>query len=313
MAVIFLSGDARVLKDEYVEALCRKKMLKKIKISLEESKRIPELVSQMGLFSKDFLIDVVDFDEWKKVDQKELLQQLSSSNFLAVLRTFSTSRKTDAIDFSLPKPWEKEKWIEYISKRFEKSSLEYNYEGVEKFFDFVGADDLLIERETEKLACIGEKVTPDIVSLAVCNYSKIQMEEFCFAVSTLNRHAHYLLHDMSFYTEIVALVNVLSKHFVDLYRILSAVERRDSYSWMYIKNISQKLNMPVVKSAKFLGFSFKNQPSSINHVKIYSFEKLRIILRQLQYLDREVKSSEYRLIAIHVFIDFVFRLMEGET
>lgn len=313
MSVLVLSGDARVLKDEYVKNIASQRNLTIIKVSIDNAQKIPQVLSQNGLFSP-FLIDVIDYDDWKKEDQKQLLEQAERISVPVILRTSNSIKGLESIDFSLPKPWEREKWFEYVQTRLKKYSLSFDSDALELFFDMVGPDDLIIERELEKLACVGEKVTSKLVEEVVFNHSKAQMDELCFCISSGNqKQSHTILSKILSYAEPVFIVNTLIKHFIDLYKILSFADKRDNYSWVYIKDLSQKLDIPIVRAAKFLGFTFKGQPRIVNHLKIYDFEKLELILNQLQLLDREIKSSENKTIPIHLFIDFVSKTIGGKS
>ncbi|HEY8541034.1 MAG TPA: hypothetical protein VIL29_01520 [Pseudothermotoga sp.] len=303
--VLVLSGDARVLKDEYVKNIVLEKNLTRIKIDIDDAQRISEILSQNNLFAS-FLIDVVDYSSWKKEDQKQFLEKIETASIPVVVRTSSPIKDFESMDFSLPKPWEREKWLEYIKERLKKRSLSFDTDALEMFFDMVGPDDLLIEREIEKLACVDKKITSELVKEFVFNHSKLQIDELCFSISSGNQEqSHKILSMILSHAEPVLIVNALCKHFIDLYKILSVADRRESYSWVYIKDISQKLDIPVVRAARMMGFTFKGQPRAINHLQIYDFEKLESILNQLQSLDREIKSSENKTIPIHLFIEFV--------
>lgn len=313
MSVWVLSGDAKVLKDEYVREMTLQKGLTRIKIDVDDAAKIPQILSQNTLFSS-FLIDVVDYSEWKKEDQKQLLEQVQKTSMPVILRSFSPMKEHESIDLSLPKPWEREKWLEYIKERFKKHALSFEIDALEVFFHLVGPDDLLIEREIEKLVCVGEKVTPEIVKNFVFNHSKMQIDEMCFSVSLGDQKgSHEILSKILSYADPVFVVNSLSRHFIDLYKILSFAEKRDNYSWPYIRDISEKLDVPTVRAARFLGFTFKGQPRANNHLQIYDFEKLESILNQLQVLDGEIKSSENKTILIHLLINFVSETIGGTT
>jgi len=309
LSVLILSGDARVLKDEYVTDFVSKNGLKRIRVDVTDAQRISDILSQNSLFSS-FLVDVIDYSDWKKEDQKQLLEQIEEAPTSVIVRASSPIKGFETVDFSLPKPWEREKWLQYIEKRLEKHSLIFDASALEEFFNKVGPDDLLIEREIEKLSCIGEKVTTELVRKFVFNHSKMQIDELCFAVSTGDqRKSHMILSKILSYVEPLVVVNSLAKHFIDLYKILSFVDKRLAYSWVHIKDLSEKLDVPVVRAAKMLGFSFKGQPKAINHVDIYDCQKVELILDQLQLLDTQVKSSENKTIPIHLFVDFVCRLI----
>ncbi|MEJ5230293.1 MAG: hypothetical protein WHT65_09850 [Pseudothermotoga sp.] len=314
LSTVVLSGDATVLKDDYVKKMALERGLTRIRLDIEDATRSAEIFNQNSLFSQNFLVDVVDFDDWKKDDQKQLLENIENATMPIVLRTSKTVKGFQSVDFSLPKPWEREKWIEYIEKRLYAHSMSFENSAVEEIFEMVGPDDLLIEREIEKLACLGDKVTLNLVKEIVFNHSKVQMDELCFAISSADRKsAHRVLSKVLLHSEPILILNSLIKHFIDLYKLVVFADRRSSYSWPYIKDLSQKLDVPVVRAAKMMGFVFKGQPPTVNHLQLYSVEKVEAILNHLQLLDRELKSSENKTIPLHLFVDFVAQLMGGQN
>jgi len=314
LSTVVLSGDATVLKDEHVKKMALEQGLTRIRLDIEDAARSTEILNQNNLFSQNFLIDVVDFDDWKKDDQKQLIENIENTTKPVVLRSLKAIKGFESLDFSLPKPWERERWIEYIGKRLDAHSISFENCAAEEIFQMVGPDDLLIEREIEKLACIGEKVTLDLVKEIVFNHSRVQIDELCFAISSADKSsAHRILSKILAHAEPVLILNSLIRHFIDLYKIVVFAEKRSSYSWVYIKDLSQRLDVPVVRAAKMMGFVFKGQPPTVNHLQLYDVEKVESILSQLQLLDKELKSSENKTIPIHLFIDFIAQSTGGQN
>ncbi|MGJ8455012.1 DNA polymerase III subunit delta [Pseudothermotoga sp. U03pept] len=314
MSTIVLSGDATVLKDEHVKRMALERGLTRIRLDIEDAARSTEIFNQNNLFSQNFLIDVVDFDDWKKDDQKQLIERIENTTMPVILRSLKTIKGFESLDFSLPKPWERERWIEYVEERLRAHSMSFEKCAAEEIFQMVGPDDLLIEREIEKLACIGEKVTLNLVKEIVFNHSKIQMDELCFAISSADKSsAHKILSKILSHVEPVLILNSLIRYFIDLYKIVVFADKRSSYSWVYIKDLSQRLDVPVVRAAKMMGFVFKGQPPTVNHLQLYDVEKVESILNQLQLLDKELKSSENKTIPIYLFVDSVAQLTGGQN
>jgi len=59
LPALFLVGNAKVLKDEYVKEICEKKKLRRMKVSIEEKEAAFSLLSQGDLFFGDVLLDIV--------------------------------------------------------------------------------------------------------------------------------------------------------------------------------------------------------------------------------------------------------------
>lgn len=309
LPVIFLAGDARILKDEYVENFCKKRRLKRIKVNAEEKDGAFNLLSQAGLFFDEVLLDVVDFDEWKREDQKKLLEMAESSKISVIVRTEESVKAKEVVQLSLPKPWEHEKWIDYVSERLRKHNISTLQKIAELIFDRVGPNDELLEREIEKLACVTDRPTEETIQQVISQYVRSDIDEFCFRVSMGDfEKAHALLGSILKTTEPIVVVASLARHFLDLYKIVLFVEKRENYPWPVIKEVSEKLGVGLGKTARFLGFSFKGTGKSVNHVSLYDAEKLEKILERLYWLDLTVKSSPTPNLAIHSFLDQVQRI-----
>lgn len=121
LPLVFLAGDAKVLKDEHVKGICEKKKVKRMKVSLEEKETAFNLLSQGGLFFTDVLLDITDFDDWKKDDQKKLLELAEKAKIDVIVRTEESVKAKDILVLALPKPWEHEKWTDYVSQRLKKT------------------------------------------------------------------------------------------------------------------------------------------------------------------------------------------------
>jgi len=310
LPAVFLAGNAKVLKDEYVREICEKKKLRRMKVSIEEKEAAFNLLSQGDLFFGDFLLDIVDFDDWKKDERKKLLELAEAVKIDVVVRTEETAKSKNVLVMSLPKPWEREKWMKYVKERLEKHGISAHQSVVELIFERVGPNDELLEREIEKLACVTSQPTEELVEQIVSLHSRTDIEELCFMVSMGNFEAtHQLLSSILKNTEAVVVVSVLARHFLDLYKLVLFVENRESYPWPVIKKTSESLGIGLGKTARFLGFSFKGGDRVLNHMTLYDTEKVEKILDRLYWLDLTVKSSSTPNLAIHSFLDQVRQII----
>lgn len=313
MPVLFLTGDAEILKQEYVKELCVKMKAKRMRIEVEEKDLAFNLLTQVGFFFDSVVLDVVDFDDWKKDEQKKLLQLAESSPITVVVRTQESVKSKNVAVLSLPKPWEQEKWLAYIVERLKKQGVSATQRVVEMIFERVGPNDELLEREIEKLACVSKQLNEDLVQELLVSHAKTDLEEFCFMVSMKRfKEAHSALASILNYTEPVLVSSAIAKHFLDLYRLVLFAEKRESYSWPTIKQLAENLNLGLGKTAKFLGFSFKGGDRILNHVAIYSVEKLERILERLYWLDLAVKSSSTPKLVLHSFLNDLKQILGDE-
>jgi len=304
LPALFLVGNAKVLKDEYVKEICEKKKLRRMKVSIEEKEAAFSLLSQGDLFFGDVLLDIVDFDDWKKDERKKLLQLAETAKIDVIVRTEESIKAKDVLVLALPKPWEQDKWTDYVLERLKKHGISASRSVAELILERVGPNDELIEREIEKLACVTNQPTEELVEQIISLHSRGDIEELCFKVSMGNfEEAHPLLSTILKNTEAVVVVSVLARHFLDLYKLVLFLERRESYPWPVIKKASESLGIGLGKTARFLGFSFKGGDKVLNHMMLYDTEKVEKILDRLYWLDLTVKSTTTPNLAIHSFLD----------
>lgn len=313
MPVLFLTGDAEILKQEYVKELCTNMKAKRMRVEAEEKDLAFNLLTQVGFFFDSVVIDVVDFDDWRKDEQKRLLQLAESSPITVIVRTQESMKAKNAVVLSLPKPWEQEKWLAYIAERLKKQGVSAPQGVVEMIFERVGPNDGLLEREIEKLACVSKQLNEDLVQELLVSHAKTDLEEFCFMVSMKRfKEAHSTLASILSHTEPVLVSSAIARHFLDLYRLVLFAEKRENYSWPAIKQLAENLNLGLGKTAKFLGFSFKGEGRVLNHVAVYDVEKLEKILERLYWLDLAVKSSSTPKLVLHSFLNDLERILGDE-
>ena len=311
MPVLVLSGDSELSKDRRVEEIRKKIGGEYIRVHPEDSGKI-DLVSSnlknIGMFGSRVVIDILDFDSWKAKEKKELLEILKRvpEDIYVVIRSEKGIKGLKSESFPLPKPWERDKWMELIKKKFERKGLKISREVLEYFLDVVGTDEYRIETEVEKLSLYSEgEVTAKDIDEVVYRSAHTGVDELCFAVSERRvDDAHRMLPDVLKSVDLLVLTASLAKHFEDLFRLRVVVKVKENYIWPDVAKYSKDLGMPVPKVARFLGFKFKgwkNEP--FNHIVEYSIEAIADILKRLFLLDRSVKMSESPLAHLHDFIE----------
>ena len=312
MPVTFLTGASETKKEELIKKLLKDEKAEYIRIHPDDPDKLNflrSIINTRTLFSGKTVVDIIDFDSWRSQEQKRFLELVK--NVPEDVHIFVRSQKSTAkgVNLDLPKPWETDKWLEWIEKRFRESGLKITKDALQLFFSKVGTNDLLIEREIEKLKAYSEtgNISAEDVEEVVFTYQSPGYDEFCFAVSEGKRRlAHALLSQMWKNTEPVVISAVLVNHFLDLFKLVVLVTRKRYYTWPDISKISKELGMPVPRVARFLGFAFKAWKFKvINHLLYYDTTKLESILRKLYELDRSVKSEEDPKPFFHEFIEEV--------
>ncbi len=313
MPLVCLSGNAEVLKDEYVKNMCEREKLRRIALDSTQVEKAINMVRQADFLISNCLLDVVDFDDWKKADKEAFLHEAAKNDTMKiVVRALQPLKNVETVVLELPKPWQEDEWLEYARKRFESRGLNVDEKALKKFLKFTDHNDLAMEREIEKLTNVTQLVSEELVEKVVFDYSKAQIDEFCFAVSSLERKTAFeLVAKCLMEYEPVLVCASLAKHFVDLYRISVLVPLKNEYSWPEVKNYSTNLSITASKVARFLGFKFKGQiEKTVNHLQLYTPEKIEQVLFRLQMLDFEIKSTARGLLNFQVFLDWFFSFME---
>ena len=314
LPVLFLTGNANLSKDEYIKKKVEDLKADYTRIHPKDTDRIEKIrrsIQTLGMFQSRVVLDVIDFDSWKSQEKKILLGMLKEvpETVHVFIRSTRGIKGYQSISFDLPKPWEREKWVDYVKKAFKKKGLNIEDDAAELFFSMVGSDEGRIEKEIEKLMnyCESGVVTSDDVKKVVYFYEHPPLDELSFSISEGRvDNAHRVLDELLKISEPIVISSVLANHFLDLFKIVMTVPKKEKYIWPEISNISKSLKIPVPKVARFLGFKFKGWDFEVlNHVKFYSPEILSKILKDLYKLDRSVKGDDDSRLAIHEFIEKV--------
>ena len=260
------------------------------------------------MFGSKALLDILDFDSWKSKEKKELLEILKQvpEDVMVVVRSEKPVKGFRSETHDLPKPWEREKWLEYVVEKFEEKGLKISKEVAEYFLSMVGEDEYAIESEAEKLSLYSDgEVKIEDIEEVVHRSTHAAVDEFCFALSERRyEEAKKMLRDVLEGTDLLIVLASLAKHFEDLLKVRVKVPEKERYIWPDVSKYSKELGIAVPKLARFLGFKFKgwkNEP--FNHVKEYSKDEITAILKKLFSLDRMAKISENPIVHLQSFID----------
>ncbi|QTA38142.1 hypothetical protein JYK00_00945 [Thermosipho ferrireducens] len=314
MPIIVLSGDSlyqkKLLIDSYKSA--DSKYIKIYSDDTDKLKIIENSIKNVGLFSKRWLIDIVDYDNWKSGDKKLLLELLNNvpEYVYIFLQSSNCLKNFECKSFNLPKPWEIEKWILYIESFMKNKNLNYDENVPKILWEYIGPNELSLHNEIEKLSIINKKITVDDVEKLVHKLASTRLDEFCFALTEKNNEIYRYIKSILNEYEPLVVTAALARHFIDLLHIISNVELKDKYSWKEITSISRNLKIQPSRVARFLGFKFKTQKiSPINHLKIYDYKKIRETIISLYKMERLLKTGAISEVEL---IDFVKNFSEEE-
>lgn len=309
MPIINLSGNSELKKEEYVKELVSKFNAEYVRVYSDYTDRleiIKEKVSNIGLFSKKTVIDVVDFEKFKASEKKEILSLLILDDVYLILRTQKKIKGISGEEFKLPNVWEEEKWKNLISEMLKEHGLKVKGEIIDFLFENVGPDEFALYNEIKKLKVFEKNLNLDILKDVIHKYTLSKLDDFCFAISEMKEESFRLLKDVVNDYEPIIIVYTLSSHFISLFRIFAYTKKKTSFSWPEISKLSKELKIPSPKVARFLGFKFKGQKfEPVNHLLIYSEEKLKDIIKRLYFIDRSVKSGGTTEVEILNLIKFI--------
>lgn len=313
----FLTGESEVLKEKYIEKIASSLEAKKIRFSAEQLEDAVRYLSQPALFEENIVIEIPDFDKWKKEWKNRFLKaaEHAHENIAIIVRTSrSVSSGGETITLSCPKPWEESKWNDYILQRLSANGIDFHTGVAEALFKKIGPNDWLIEREIEKLSTLDKKITIDDVESFVFNHCKTRIDELCFSISEMRFSKTWkVLSQLLSYEDPVVITASIAKHFVDLFKVVASVEVKKSYSWPYISKLSKELQVPSVRLARFLGFKFKGQKHNpFNHTAKYSLSLLEKILKILQELDKEIKIQKVQSFTLLSHIVKIKKVLEAD-
>ncbi len=313
MPVLVLAGDSDVSKEERVSKIRKEFPGDYIRIRSDDPEKLDlvmEMIRSVGMFTQKKIVDVVDFDDWKSKEKKTFIEILKEvpEDVYVVLRCSKPIKGFENETHSLPKPWERGKWLRVIESYFEKMGLKGDDEVLEYFLDVVGTDEHRIKSEVEKLSLYtsGEVRTSDIDEV-VYRYERSTLDELCFSLSEMRyEDAHRIVDEVLKTFNPILVVGSVAKHFVDLFRLKATVKEKERYIWPDVSKASKELSIPIPKVARFMGFAFKGWKfKTVNHILMYDLETLSDILKRIYTIDRYVKGGMDPRTVLHEFVEIL--------
>ncbi|MDK2886112.1 MAG: polymerase subunit delta [Thermosipho sp. (in: thermotogales)] len=319
MPLINLYGNSELGKEFYVkEFLKNKNNVEYLRLYSDDNDKldiITEKTINISLFAPESVIDLVDFDNWKSSERKQILSLEIPENITVFVRTEKQlSKKIKSQSFTVPNPWEKFKWLDYIKNLLENHSIKYEENVPEYLFDVVGPNELALYNEIKKLKILNMRLTVNGIKDYVHKYAVSKLDEFCFMISERNKQVFSMLKDILNDYEPVLIIGALSKHFISLFNLTLNVPYKEKFNWVEISKISKELGINTSKVARFLGFKFKGQDfMPLNHLKVYTPDFLKEIIKKIFTIDRAIKLGGILEVEIIDFIKVVFEEDKNEN
>jgi DNA polymerase-3 subunit delta len=292
-----LKGESIIPKIEFLER--EYGTFKTFDLESEPFEILINTLKSVPMFQEKVILFIKSFDSLKKSQKKELLKTLKELNGSQIFEVFIDSQ-TDieefkTIDFSLPKPWEFDRWISLIKKMAQDRGLNFDEDALITFYERCGPNYDKINQELEKLRLYSDgKIDSETVEVVVHDYGNASLDDMLFAISTGDvERLNSLFEDVLETVDLQLLLYMLGEHFVFLFKILCVTVPKDNFSWKDVQKIAKELSMSSAKVARYLGFKFKGQRNeNINHTKLYTKEKVSDVLEKIINLQREFKTVE---------------------
>ncbi|ANQ54076.1 DNA polymerase III subunit delta [Thermosipho sp. 1063] len=293
MPIINLFGNSDLMKEKYVESL--KDRVKSEYIRIYPGYDIPvviEKLSNLGLFSENVIVDIIDFDKFKTSERKKILELNVSDKDFLILRTQNKIKGLKVEEFKLPNVWEEEKWKKLISKFLVDEGLKNDEELINLLFENVGPNEYAIYNEIKKLKVFGKDLSIELAKDLIHKYTTSKLDDFCFMISEKRKEVFKCVKEITKDYEFPKIVYSLANHFISLYKLAIYANGKVRFSWPEISKISRELKVSSSKIARFVGFKFKNQRfEPVNHLITYDLDKIEAIIKRLYFLDRAVKTG----------------------
>lgn len=317
MEKIIIYGDSNIRIEMALKSFYDNE-LENIKISPNSQNALNEIKNNLlsnSLFGNKKIVIIKDFNKFKKKEQEEILdliKDIYSENVdkIIIISNSKIKFKFDKeIQCMLPKPWEEEKWIDYIkeiSKFFNKNIED---DAIRYILDVYGTNDNYLFEEIKKFSIYSDKDTitkKDIEEIGFA-YINMDFEEFSYLLSSKRKEealeiAKKYLSDTNF--NIIFLLGYLFKYFFDLYRVIINIEQKKKYSWPEVQRISQITSVSKLRVKKFLGVKFKNEKRFYaNHAMLYSKGAIMDIIIKIEEFDRMAKKGEKKEIILYSLIE----------
>ncbi|WP_165974041.1 DNA polymerase III subunit delta [Marinitoga lauensis] len=317
MQKILIYGDSNIKKEMALKDLCNKE-LDIVKISPNSQDPVNEIKNNIlsnSLFGDKKILIIKEFNKFNKKEQDEILKLLNdvysdSIEKLIIMNTSKIKSKFDKeIECILPKPWEEEKWINYVKEIAKFFNKDIDEDAIQYILEIYGNDDNFLFEEIKKMAIYSEdKIKKEEIKEIGFLHVNVDFEEFAYLLSS-KRKEEVLEMAKNFLSlpdfNIIFLLGYLFKYFFDLYRVIINVEMKKKFSWPEVQKISQITNVSKMRVKKFLGVKFKNEKKFYaNHAILYTKKEVMDIIIKLEEYDRMAKIGEKKdLILLNLIQD----------
>ncbi|MDK2950666.1 MAG: polymerase subunit delta [Kosmotogales bacterium] len=291
--IYIMNGNSSVLNSIYLDGLSSKSQVDKTKIDKDTKNKdeaLESYISVNNMFGTNNIFIARDFSEYKESEKKSLLKLIKENNHLKYYIEGNIKIKNaEYIRFERPKPWENNKWIEYILKIASSIGLKTNKKVADLFYESFLTNDYLIYNELKKLKILDKEIDTDDFLKYVNHPKNDEISELTMKLVAQNEDI-----DIKEFSdiEISYLINYISKFFFDLLKIHENKKNLNFSSWQDVKFISDRINLKPKRVADIVGYSFSSKEKKINYIQKYDYKKVKEILNLLQECDYLYKNGE---------------------
>jgi DNA polymerase-3 subunit delta len=317
MEKIIIYGDSNIRMEMALKSFYDDE-LENIKISPSSQNALNEIKNNLlsnSLFGNKKIVIIKDFNKFKKKEQEEILNIIKDTQSDNVIKIIIISNSKIKFKFDkeiqcmLPKPWEEDKWIEYIKEISNFFNKDIEDDAIRYILDVYGTNDNYLFEEIKKFSIYSnnDTITKNDIEEIGFAYINMDFEEFSYLLSSKRKEevleiAKKYLSDANF--NIIFLLGYLFKYFFDLYRVIISIEQKKKYSWPEVQRISQITSVSKLRVKKFLGVKFKNEKRFYaNHAMLYSKMDIMDIIIKIEEFDRMVKKGEKKEIILYSLIE----------
>ncbi len=250
------------------------------------------------------MILIKSVEKWHKEELKWLNNALKKfegeTEVIVISSQAETLKKFGKFDdFTSPKPWEEEKWVEKIKEIGSLLSMKIDDEAAREIFIRVGAKLDLISKELEKLGTISSNVTVDDVAELVPFYVKADLFESTYMILARDKSALDKFKKLLDDSHILVILTNLEKTLILLAQLI--LMKKKNYSWNDVKDAAKLLNVRTPQIADLVGFSLGKKQRK-NLLKSVKFDEVISFLQKVQDIEVEAKNGGNAKFLIEVLV-----------
>ncbi len=307
MKKILITGDSK-LKIELNLNQYTSENIETIYISKENisEEKLQNTFEMTGMFFSEKNVVVKDFSSIN-IKQKNMLLKYFEEDYTHIINLIIISEKEskelkkikfdEKKIFELPKPWEEEKWENYIIEIADTINIKLEKDVPSYLLKILGKNDKYIYQELQKLSiyCDGKVTYNDVVEISL-HIEKPELEDLCYYISTKNhKDTLELFNTLTAEKDFnyIGITSYMFNYYLDLYKVITFSQKEAKANWNTVKSISGKIKVSSTRVRGFLGVSFKNDSiKKVNHDRLYEKEEVQEILIEIEQIDRKIKVGE---------------------